>query len=58
MSADMNGMRQARDQQVPMGRMGSPWEVAAVATFLASEDASYITGTEIVVDGGLTGKFV
>lgn len=57
-NADMEKTRRARDQQVPMGRMGSPWEVAAVATFLASDDASYITGTEIVVDGGLTGKFV
>ena len=57
-NADMDKTRRARDQQVPMGRMGSPWEVAAVATFLASDDASYITGTEIVVDGGLTGKFV
>jgi NAD(P)-dependent dehydrogenase (short-subunit alcohol dehydrogenase family) len=54
---DMDKTRSARDQQVPMGRMGTAWEVASVATFLASDDASYITGTEIVVDGGLTGKF-
>lgn len=57
-NADMDNTRRARDRQVPMGRMGTPWEIAAVATFLASDDASYITGTEIVVDGGLTGKFV
>lgn len=57
-AGDMDKTRAARDKQVPMGRMGTPWEVAAVATFLASDDASYITGTEIVVDGGLTGKFV
>lgn len=57
-NADMENTRRARDRQVPMGRMGTPWEVASVATFLASDDASYITGTEIVVDGGLTGKFV
>lgn len=57
-NADMDKTRRARDQQVPMGRMGTPWEIASVATFLASDDASYITGTEIVVDGGLTGKFV
>ena len=57
-NADMDNTRRARDQQVPMGRMGTPWEVASVATFLASDEASYITGTEIVVDGGLTGKFV
>ena len=55
---DLQKARQARDSQVPMGRMGTPWEVASVATFLASDDAAYVTGTEIVVDGGLTGKFV
>jgi NAD(P)-dependent dehydrogenase (short-subunit alcohol dehydrogenase family) len=55
---DMDKTSAARDKQVPLGRMGTPWEVAAVAAFLASDDASYITGTEIVVDGGLTGKFV
>jgi NAD(P)-dependent dehydrogenase (short-subunit alcohol dehydrogenase family) len=57
-NADMENTRRARHRQVPMGPMGTPWEVASVATFLASDDASYITGTEIVVDGGLTGKFV
>jgi NAD(P)-dependent dehydrogenase (short-subunit alcohol dehydrogenase family) len=46
-------MRQ-RDQACPMGRQGSPWDVARAALFLASEDASYITGIELVVDGGLT----
>lgn len=57
-NGDMDKTRAARDRQVPMGRMGTPWEIASVATFLASDDAAYITGTEIVVDGGLTGKFV
>ena len=56
-AGDMDKTRAARDRQVPMGRMGTPWEIASVATFLASDDASYITGTEVVVDGGLTGKF-
>jgi meso-butanediol dehydrogenase/(S,S)-butanediol dehydrogenase/diacetyl reductase len=37
-----------------MGRVGKPEEVASVITFLASDDASYITGAAIVVDGGLT----
>ncbi len=37
-----------------MGKMGSAWDVANAALFLASKEASYITGTEIVVDGGLT----
>jgi 3-oxoacyl-[acyl-carrier protein] reductase len=40
------------EQQVPMGRMGEPREFAALAAFLASERASYITGQSIAVDGG------
>lgn len=40
--------------QVPLARMGQPEEIADVAAFLASDEASYITGTGIVVDGGYT----
>jgi NAD(P)-dependent dehydrogenase (short-subunit alcohol dehydrogenase family) len=39
--------------KVPMKRFGQPEEVAAAVAFLASQDASYITGVEINVDGGL-----
>jgi NAD(P)-dependent dehydrogenase (short-subunit alcohol dehydrogenase family) len=38
--------------RTPMGRFGDPEEIAAIASFLASEDASYITGTTIYADGG------
>jgi 3-oxoacyl-[acyl-carrier protein] reductase len=40
-------------QQISLGRLGQPEEVASVVRYLASEDASYITGQTIVVDGGL-----
>ncbi len=44
----------ARDRSIPMGRMGSGWDVAYAALFLASDEAAYITGTTLVVDGGVT----
>ncbi len=54
---DLDTARRARDRQVPLGRMGTAWEVADAVAFLASDEAAYITGTELVVDGGLIGKF-
>ena len=44
----------ARDAQCPMGHMGDAWDVANAALFLASDEAKYVTGIELVVDGGIT----
>jgi 3-oxoacyl-[acyl-carrier protein] reductase len=43
----------ARIQRIPVGRFGTPSEVASVIAFLASSDAAYVTGTVISIDGGL-----
>jgi NAD(P)-dependent dehydrogenase (short-subunit alcohol dehydrogenase family) len=51
---DPDDMVRARDAACPMGRMGTAWEVAHAALFLASDEASYITGVSLPVDGGLT----
>ena len=48
----------ARDATCPMGRMGDAWDVAHAALFLLSDEAKYITATELVVDGGLTARAV
>lgn len=50
-------MIEARDAQCPMGHMGDAWDVAHAALFLASDEAKYITGTELIVDGGISAKF-
>lgn len=45
-----------RAAQVPMGRMGDAWDVANAALFLASDEAKFITGTELIIDGGMQGS--
>jgi meso-butanediol dehydrogenase/(S,S)-butanediol dehydrogenase/diacetyl reductase len=45
-------MRRAFEAKVPLGRLGQPEEVAALFTFLASDDAAFITGQTFVIDGG------
>jgi NAD(P)-dependent dehydrogenase (short-subunit alcohol dehydrogenase family) len=42
--------------RIPMRRQGTPWEIARAIVFLLSDDASYITGTELIVDGGLSAR--
>jgi NAD(P)-dependent dehydrogenase (short-subunit alcohol dehydrogenase family) len=52
--ADPAEIRRKRDAQAPMGRMGDAWDVAYAALYLASDEAGYVTGTSIIVDGGLS----
>jgi NAD(P)-dependent dehydrogenase (short-subunit alcohol dehydrogenase family) len=40
-------------ERTPLGRLGQPEEVAAVVTFLLSEGASFISGVDVLVDGGM-----
>ena len=42
--------------RIPMRRQGTPWEIAKAIVFLLSDDASYVTGTELIVDGGLSAR--
>jgi glucose 1-dehydrogenase len=46
--------KEKKEQRIPVHRIGQPEEIAKVALFLASSDASYIVGTTVYVDGGLT----
>lgn len=54
--ADAEAMARARHEATPMGRMGTAWDIAAASIFLASDEANYITGVCLPVDGGLTCK--
>ena len=50
-----SGGRPSRERTpIPLGRQGSPWEVATAVTFLLSDESSYITGHVLAVDGGLS----
>jgi len=52
---DPEAMREDRNKKIPMKRMGTPWDTARAALFLVSDDAEYITGQILGVDGGLGG---
>ncbi len=51
---DIEAMWRRRDAMSPTGKQGEPWDTAYAALFLASDEAKYITGTTLIVDGGIT----
>jgi NAD(P)-dependent dehydrogenase (short-subunit alcohol dehydrogenase family) len=56
LEAERHRLRAAAESQIPLGRMGDPSEVAAAATWLLSDESSYVTGSHLVCDGGLMAK--
>jgi NAD(P)-dependent dehydrogenase (short-subunit alcohol dehydrogenase family) len=52
---DTADARQAVERTVPLGRIGRPDDAAGLTQFLASRAGSYLTGTVIALDGGITG---
>lgn len=55
---DTEAKKQRRLVHIPMGRFGEAKEMAQAALFLASDESSYVTGTEFMVDGGITSAYV
>jgi len=54
MTSDLSDeIKEKAVEAIPLGRMGSPEDIAKAVAFLASSDASYITGQTLVVDGGM-----
>jgi NAD(P)-dependent dehydrogenase (short-subunit alcohol dehydrogenase family) len=57
-AADHDAVREHWFDNIPLGRVGTPREMGQVALFLASEDASYVTGANILADGGMTALLI
>lgn len=55
---DMNDCLKYWRSNIPIGRAGTPDEIAYTAVFLASDEASYITGANILADGGMTSQLI
>jgi NAD(P)-dependent dehydrogenase (short-subunit alcohol dehydrogenase family) len=55
-NADIEDLKKAYNANIPLGRVASPSEIASVAAFLASDDASWVTGVALPVDGGFLAK--
>jgi NAD(P)-dependent dehydrogenase (short-subunit alcohol dehydrogenase family) len=53
-AGEVQKMIEIRDRQCPTGKMGDAWDVAYAALFLASDEAKFITGAQLVVDGGMS----
>jgi meso-butanediol dehydrogenase/(S,S)-butanediol dehydrogenase/diacetyl reductase len=53
---DADAMRKAYARAIPMGRLGEPGDIAAAAVYLASDEASFVTGIALPVDGGLLAR--
>ncbi len=51
---DAEALIAKRDAMVPLGKMGTGWDIAHAVLFLVSDEAKHVTGTEIIVDGGLS----
>jgi len=51
---DIDALMAQRNASIPMGHMGDAWDVANAALFLVSDEARYITATELIVDGGIS----
>jgi NAD(P)-dependent dehydrogenase (short-subunit alcohol dehydrogenase family) len=53
---DNPNIQEERVDKMPLGRMGQPEDIAAGILYLASDESSFVTGAELVIDGGMTAQ--